>query len=53
MRPPLDREKLPSLPGWRERSLFIDRHGRLDFYHYDPYSQALAKLERDSLRRAW
>jgi len=37
---------IPSLPGWRERSLFIDRFGDLDVYHYDPYSQALAKLER-------
>jgi hypothetical protein len=37
---------IPELPGWRERSLFIARHGQLDFYHYDPYSQALSKLER-------
>lgn len=37
---------IPELPGWRERSLFIARHGSLDFYHYDAYSQALAKLER-------
>ncbi|MFZ4598342.1 MAG: DUF6036 family nucleotidyltransferase [Terrimicrobiaceae bacterium] len=37
---------IPVLPGWRERSLFIGRHGHLEFFHYDPYSQALAKLER-------
>jgi hypothetical protein len=37
---------IPELPGWRERSLFIAREGRLSFYHYDPYSQALAKIER-------
>jgi len=37
---------IPELPGWRERSLFIGREGRLSFYHYDPYSQALAKIER-------
>jgi len=37
---------IPELPNWRERSLFIARHGQLDFYHYDPYSQALSKLER-------
>ena len=37
---------IPEVPGWRERSLFIARHGDLDFYHYDPYAQALAKLER-------
>jgi hypothetical protein len=37
---------IPELPQWRDRSLFIARHGLLDFYHYDPYSQALSKLER-------
>lgn len=37
---------IPSLPGWQDRSRFISRHGRLDFYHYDPYSQAMAKIER-------
>ncbi len=37
---------LPELPGWRERSLLIDREGPASFYHYDPYSQALAKIQR-------
>ncbi len=37
---------IPPLPGWKERSLFIGREGRISFYHYDPYSQALAKIER-------
>jgi hypothetical protein len=37
---------IPELPGWRERSIFIARHGPLDFFHYDFYSQALAKIER-------
>ncbi len=37
---------IPELPGWRERSLLIEREGRVSFYHYDPYSQALAKIER-------
>ena len=37
---------IPELPDWRERSVFIARHGQLDFYHYDFYSQALAKIER-------
>jgi len=37
---------IPELPGWRERSLFIGREGRLSSYHYDPYAQALAKIER-------
>jgi hypothetical protein len=26
---------IPELPGWRERSAFIAREGRLDFHHYD------------------
>ena len=37
---------IPAIPGWRERSVFIARHGRLGFYHYDPYGQALSKLQR-------
>ncbi|MCY3775647.1 MAG: hypothetical protein OXH11_06665 [Candidatus Aminicenantes bacterium] len=37
---------IPELPGWRERSLFVTHEGRISFYHYDPYSQALAKIER-------
>lgn len=41
---------IPELPSWRERSIFITRHGLLDFYHYDPYSQALSKLERGHSR---
>ena len=37
---------IPPVPGWRERSLFIARHGQIDFFHYDPYGQALSKLQR-------
>lgn len=37
---------IPELPGWRERSIFIRREGSLSFFHYDPYAQALAKVER-------
>jgi hypothetical protein len=37
---------IPEVPGWRDRSAFIAREGRLSFYHYDYYSQALSKLER-------
>ena len=37
---------IPELPGWRERSLPIERIGRVSYYHYDPYAQALAKIER-------
>ncbi|MDQ3242798.1 MAG: hypothetical protein M3Q09_03630 [Gemmatimonadota bacterium] len=41
---------IPPLPGWEERSRFILQAGRLSFYHYDFYSQALAKLERGHSR---
>jgi hypothetical protein len=37
---------IPELPGWRERSVFIARVEKISFFHYDPYSQALAKIER-------
>ncbi len=37
---------IPELPGWQERSIFICRAGRVEFFHYDLYSQALAKIER-------
>jgi hypothetical protein len=37
---------IPALPGWRERSLFIAIHGLVEFFHYDPYGQALSKLQR-------
>jgi hypothetical protein len=37
---------IPAVPGWRERSPFIARHGSIDFFHYDPYGQALSKLQR-------
>ena len=37
---------IPALPGWQDRSPFIQQHGKLAFYHYDFYAQALAKLER-------
>jgi hypothetical protein len=37
---------IPLPAGWEDRSLFIAREGRLTFSHFDPYSQALAKLER-------
>ena len=35
------------MPGWEARSEFIARHGQIDFYHYDYYSQALSKIERN------
>lgn len=37
---------IPAVPGWQERSSFIARQGRLSFYHYDFYSQALSKIQR-------
>ncbi len=37
---------IPPLPGWQDRSTFIAQHGRLTFFHYDFYSQALAKIQR-------
>jgi hypothetical protein len=37
---------IPELPGWRERSTFAGREGKLSFYHYDLAAQALAKIER-------
>lgn len=37
---------IPELPGWEGRSIFIAREGKIDFYHFDPYSQALSKLRR-------
>ena len=37
---------IPELPGWRDRSPWIAREGRLDFHHFDLAMQALAKIER-------
>jgi hypothetical protein len=41
---------IPPLPGWDTRSTFIRREGRVSFYHYDFYAQALAKIERGHAR---
>lgn len=41
---------IPEVPGWQDRSLFITREGRVSFFHYDLYSQALAKIERGHAR---
>ena len=38
---------IPPLPDWESRSPLICRHGRVDWHHYDPHAQALAKIERD------
>lgn len=37
---------LPPLPGWQDRSRFRLREGNLEVYDFDPYSQALSKLQR-------
>ena len=37
---------IPELPGWQQRSRFIQQEGSLSFYHYDFYAQALSKIER-------
>ncbi|HEU5253270.1 MAG TPA: DUF6036 family nucleotidyltransferase [Solirubrobacterales bacterium] len=37
---------LPPLGGWRERSRFRFRATNLEVFDFDPYSQALSKLER-------
>ncbi|HUP47837.1 MAG TPA: DUF6036 family nucleotidyltransferase, partial [Thermoanaerobaculia bacterium] len=41
---------IPELPGWEERSRFILREGRIDYFHYDFYAQALSKIERSHAR---
>ena len=41
---------IPLPSRWEERSLSAGREGRLSFYHFDPYAQALAKLERSHAR---
>jgi hypothetical protein len=41
---------VPVPPGWDDRSVFVAREGRLSFYHFDPYAQALAKVERGHAR---
>jgi len=37
---------IPSLPGWQDRCQYIGREGKVSFFHYDPYSQTLSKIER-------
>ena len=41
---------IPALPGWEDRSQFICREGKVDFFHFDFYSQALFKIERGHAR---
>ncbi len=37
---------IPVPADWEGRSIFEATEGRLTVYHFDPYAQALAKLER-------
>jgi Nucleotidyltransferase of unknown function (DUF6036) len=37
---------LPPLAGWQDRSRFRLRAGNLEVFDFDPYSQALSKLQR-------
>lgn len=37
---------IPLPSGYRERSEFVGRFGRLDVFHFDLYSTALSKIER-------
>ena len=37
---------IPPVPGWRERSVHIVRHGPVEFFHFDFVSQCLSKLAR-------
>jgi len=37
---------IPAIPGWHVRSLFIAKHGQVEFFHYDFLGQALSKIER-------
>lgn len=38
---------IPELPEWRERSPFVLQERQVAVHHFDPYSQALSKIERD------
>jgi hypothetical protein len=37
---------IPIPPGWEERGTFVAQAGRVAFFHFDLYGQALAKVER-------
>jgi hypothetical protein len=37
---------IPELPDWRERSPLAFQEGNIEVRHFDPYSQALSKIER-------
>lgn len=37
---------VPALAGTADRHVFIERMGRVGFYHYDPYAQLFSKVVR-------
>lgn len=37
---------IPPLPDWQARSVHIEKHGPVEFLHYDFHAQALSKIER-------
>lgn len=41
---------IPDPPGSKDRAEFIARERAVEFYHYDLYAQALAKIERGHAR---
>lgn len=41
---------IPVPAGWEDRGLFIRQVGRLSFFHFDLYAQALSKIERGHQR---
>lgn len=41
---------VPVPPGWEDRSVFIAAAGRVSFFHFDLYAQALAKVERSHMQ---
>jgi hypothetical protein len=41
---------VPALPGWRDRCESAMQIGKLTVLHFDPYTQALSKLERGHAR---
>jgi hypothetical protein len=41
------RDFIPLPAGWCERSVYVGRYPPLDVFHFDLYSMALSKIERD------
>ncbi len=37
---------VPALAGSERRHVFLETHGNVSFYHYDPYAQLLSKIVR-------